>query len=249
MAQLAASFNKMAQQLDSLDQSRKSFVANVSHELRSPMTCINGYVQGMLDGTISEADRGIYLRTVLSETQRLTRLVNDLLDLSRIESGKMPMEIGVFDINDWMLSVLFRYEQQIEDKKIDVDIAFREQPCYVSADNARITQVATNLIDNAVKFTREGGQLALRTRVDGERVCITVKNEGTGIPAEDLPFIFERFYKVDKAHTSGKGTGLGLSIVKKIMEQHGQEISVRSSGSMTAFEFTLERADNPRGEA
>jgi signal transduction histidine kinase len=119
----------------------------------------------------------------------------------------------------------------------------------VRADNARIVQVATNLIDNAVKFTREGGQLALRTREEDGRILITVKNEGIGIPSEDLPFIFDRFYKVDKAHTSGMGTGLGLSIVKKIIEQHQQRITVSSSGSMTAFEFTLERAESRSGEA
>ena len=243
MAQLAESFNKMARELDNLDQSRKSFVANVSHELRSPMTCIHGYVQGMLDGTISDEERPRYLQIVLSETQRLTRLVSELLDLSRIESGKMPMEIGVFDINELILSVLFKYEQKIEDKQIEVDISFREQPCHVSADNARMTQVVTNLIDNAVKFTREGGQLALRTRVDGNVVRVTIKNEGTGIPAEDIPFIFDRFYKVDKAHTSGMGTGLGLSIVKKIVEQHGQSITASSSGSMTSFVFTLEKGE------
>ncbi len=249
IAQLAASFNKMAQQLDTIDQSRKSFVANVSHELRSPMTCIQGYVQGMMDGTIGDEERAKYLQIVLSETQRLTRLVGELLDLSRIESGKMPMEPNVFDVNELILSVLFKYEQKIEDKNIEVDINFCVQPCYVLADNARITQVVTNLIDNAVKFTREGGQLSVRTNVEEKHALITVKNEGRGIPAEDLPFIFDRFYKVDKAHTSGMGTGLGLSIVKKIIEQHAQSISVRSSGSMTAFEFTLERAEKVREES
>ncbi len=249
MAQLAASFNKMAQQLDTIDQSRKSFVANVSHELRSPMTCIQGYVQGMLDGTIGDEERAKYLQIVLSETQRLTRLVGELLDLSRIESGKMPMEPVVFDVNELILSVLFKYEQRIEDKHIEVEINFCHQPCHVLADNARITQVITNLIDNAVKFTREGGQLAVRTDADDQKAYIAVKNEGVGIPAGDIPFIFDRFYKVDKAHTSGMGTGLGLSIVKKIIEQHGQSISVNSSGSMTSFEFTLACADKLREEA
>lgn len=243
MSQLAGSFNQMAEQLSTLDQSRKSFVANVSHELRSPMTCIQGYVQGMLDGTIGDEERPKYLNIVLSETKRLTKLVGDLLDLSRIESGKIPLNLTVFAIDELILSVLFRYEQKIEDKRIDVDISFKEQPCYVRADVDRITQVVSNLVDNAVKFTREGGQLAVWTQIADGQTTVTVRNEGTGIPAEDLPFIFDRFYKVDKAHTSGMGTGLGLSIVRKILEQHGQGITAHSSGSMTTFVFTLERAE------
>ena len=243
MAQLAASFNQMAEEISNLDQSRKSFVANVSHELRSPMTCIQGYVQGMIDGTISEEEKPRYLHTVLSETQRLTRLVSELLDLSRFESGKIPMNMTVFDVDELILSVLFKYEQKIEDKGILVEITFREQPCHVRADVNRITQVITNLIDNAVKFTPENGQLTVWTHVVDSLAYVTVKNEGTAIPAEDLPFIFDRFYKVDKAHTSGMGTGLGLSIVKKIIEQHEQNITVSSSGSMTTFVFTLERAE------
>ena len=243
IANLADSFNRMAQEISNLDQSRKSFVANVSHELRSPMTCIQGYVQGMLDGTIGEEDRPKYLETVLSETKRLTKLVGELLELSRFESGKMPMDVSEFDVNELILSVLFRYEQKIEDKGILVDITFKEQPCMVRADNARITQVLTNLIDNAVKFTKENGQLTVWTHTVDQRVYITIRNEGKTIPAEDLPFIFDRFYKVDKAHTSGMGTGLGLSIVKKIMEQHEQEISVTSAANLTTFVFTLERAE------
>ncbi|MBQ2956167.1 MAG: HAMP domain-containing histidine kinase [Clostridia bacterium] len=246
MTQLGASFNKMAEEISNLDQSRRNFVANVSHELRSPMTCIQGYVQGMMDGTISDEERPKYLQTVLSETQRLTKLVGELLDLSRFESGKIPMNMTVFDVDELILSVLFKYEQKIEDKEIMVDIAFREQPCYVRADADRITQVVTNLIDNAVKFTREGGQLTVWTHAVDSLAYVTIKNEGTGIPAEDLPFIFERFYKVDKAHTSGKGTGLGLSIVKKILEQHEQNITVSASGSMTSFMFTLEKADGKK---
>ena len=247
MAQLGASFNKMAEEISNLDQSRKSFVANVSHELRSPMTCIQGYVQGMMDGTISEEERPKYLGTVLSETQRLTRLIGELLELSRYESGKMPLNKAVFDINELILSILFKYEQKIEDKSIQMDISFKEQPCYVLADAARITQVLTNLIDNAVKFTQEGRSMMVWTNVMDSKVQVTVKNEGAGIPAEDIPFIFERFYKVDKAHTSGMGTGLGLSIVKKILEQHEQNITVNSTGSMTTFVFTLEPVEKKEG--
>ncbi|MBO4297416.1 MAG: HAMP domain-containing histidine kinase [Clostridia bacterium] len=242
-AQLAQSFNSMAEELGRLDQSRRSFVANVSHELRSPMTCIQGYVQGMLDGTIREDEREKYLGTVLSETQRLTKLISELLDLSRFESGKLPLEKTRFDIDELILGILFKYERRIEDKGIDVEISFKEQPCYVLADSARITQVITNLVDNAVKFAAEKGRIVIWTHVVDALCYVTIKNDGAGIPAADLPFVFERFYKVDKAHTSGGGTGLGLAIAKRIVEQHGQSISVTSSGGMTSFVFTLERTD------
>ena len=243
-AQLAQSFNSMAEEIGRLDQSRKSFVANVSHELRSPMTCIQGYVQGMLDGTIREDEREKYLGTVLSETQRLTKLVSELLDLSRFESGKLPLEKTRFDIDELLLNIMFKYERRIEDKGIDVEISFKEQPCFVLADSARITQVITNLVDNAVKFAAEKGQIVIWTHVVDNLCYVTIKNDGAGIPAEDLPFVFERFYKVDKAHTSGGGTGLGLAIAKRIVEQHGQSISVTSAGGMTSFVFTLERAES-----
>ena len=243
-AQLAQSFNGMAEEIGRLDQSRKSFVANVSHELRSPMTCIQGYVQGMLDGTIREDEREKYLGTVLSETQRLTKLVSELLDLSRFESGKIPLDKTRFDIDELILSVLFKYERRIEDRGIDVEISFKEQPCFVLADSARITQVITNLVDNAVKFAAEKGQIVIWTHAVDNLCYVTVKNDGTGIPAADLPFVFERFYKVDKAHTSGGGTGLGLAIAKRIVEQHGGTISVTSSGGLTSFVFTLEKADS-----
>ena len=247
-AQLGRSFNGMAEEIGRLDQSRRSFVANVSHELRSPMTCIQGYVQGMLDGTIREDEREKYLGTVLSETQRLTRLISELLDLSRFESGRIPLEKTRFDVDELILNIMFKYERRIEDRGIDVEISFKEQPCFVLADSARITQVITNLVDNAVKFAADHGQIVIWTHAVDNLCYVTIKNDGAGIPAEDLPFVFERFYKVDKAHTSGGGTGLGLAIAKRIVEQHGQSINVTSGGGMTSFVFTLEKADGGPGK-
>ena len=245
MRELALSINQMAQDLDNLEGSRRAFVSNVSHELRSPMTCIQGYVEGMLDGTIPERERDTYLRTVRSETQRLTKLVHDLLELSRIESGSFPLNRTVFDVDELILSVMFRYEQAIEKKHMAVDIDFREQPLFVSADNDRIVQVLTNLVDNAVKYGAEGGQLTVRTESSGGKASVSIRNEGPTIPPEDLPFIFDRFYKVDKAHTSGKGTGLGLSIVRRILEQHGEGITAASAAGLTTFVFTLEKSAPP----
>ena len=137
---------------------------------------------------------------------------------------------------------MFTFEKRIEDKGLDVDISFVEQPCAVKADSALITEVLTNLIDNAVKYSAQGGQLTVWTHDVGGACHVTVKNDGQTIPAEDLPLIFDRFYKVDKAHTVGGGTGLGLAIAKKIMDQHGQTISVTSAGGVTSFTFTLEKA-------
>ena len=240
-AHLAASFNTMAEALSRLDKSRASFVQNVSHELRSPMTSIQGYVQGMLDGTITPEESPKYLEVVLSETKRLTRLVNELLDLSRMDSGVLTPDIKTFDITELILSVMFTFEKRIEDKKLDVDISFVVQPCPVKADSALITEVLTNLIDNAVKFAAEGGQLTVWTHDVGGQCRVTVKNDGKTIPPEDLPFIFDRFYKVDKAHTVGGGTGLGLAIAKKIIDAHGQTITATSAGGVTSFSFTLEK--------
>lgn len=248
MRELADSINRMAEDLDHLEESRKTFVASVSHELRSPMTCIQGYVEGMLDGTVAPGEREKYLNTVLSETRRLTKLVHDLLELSRFESGKFPLTMSDFDLGEMILSTMFKFEQRIEEKHMLVDISFKEQPLFVRADADRIEQVLTNLIDNAVKYGSEGGQLTVWTHTVDSLAYVTVKNEGPAIPPDDLPFIFDRFYKVDKAHTSGMGTGLGLSIVKRIIEQHGKTITATSSGRETAFVFTLQRVPAPENK-
>jgi len=205
LTQLGASLNQMAEDLKNLEESRRSFVASVSHELRSPLTCISGYVQGMLDGTIPEEERPRYLQVVLSESARLTKLVNDLLELSKFESGKFPLTRTAFDVNELMRVELIKFEKRIDEKRLEVDVDFREEPCRVLADADRIRQVATNLIDNAVKFAPEGARIGLATAVAGETCFVSVFNEGAPIAQEDAPFLFDRFYKADKAHTSGWG--------------------------------------------
>ena len=249
MQELGESFNKMADELSQLEESRRSFVANVSHELRSPMTSMQGYVQAMLDGVIPEAEQPRYLRVVLDETKRLTDLVRDLLDLSRIESGNFPMDMGVFDVNELTRRILINYAQRIEAKGIEVEVDLGEEQLWARGDMNRISQVLSNLVDNAVKFLPEaGGKLRLSVRREGRKVRVSVTDNGSGIAPEDLPHVFDRFYKADKAH-SGMGTGLGLSIVKKILEQHGQEITARSADGETEFAFTLEAAEAPTREA
>ena len=247
LERLGSSINRMAGELSSLEESRRSFVANVSHELRSPMTSIKGYVQAMLDGTIGDEERPRYLRVVLDETNRLSDLVRDLLDLSRLESGKFPMEIAPFDANEMMRRILIRFEQRIDEKHIDVDVAFADDPCYALGDVNRINQVVSNFIDNAIKFMNgEDSRLTLRTLREDRRIRFRVQDNGPGINPVDQPHVLERFYKADKAHTAGMGTGLGLSICKSILQQHNSAIEMRSKPGETIFEFTLPAAAAPR---
>ena len=247
LEQLGHSINRMAGELSNLEESRRSFVANVSHELRSPMTSMKGYVQAMLDGTIPPEDQPRYLRVVLDETNRLTDLVRDLLDLSRMESGKFPITIAPFDANEMLRRILIRFEQRIDEKGIDVDVSFADEPCCAMGDVNRITQVISNFIDNAVKFMHGSGSvLTLRTQREGGNIRFTVQDNGPGISPEDQPHIFDRFYKADKAHTSGMGTGLGLSICKFILQQHGCEIEMRSQPGETVFSFVLPAGAAPQ---
>ena len=244
LEQLGHEINRMAEQLEHMEESRRSFVANVSHELRSPMTSMKGYVQAMLDGTISDSDRPKYLQVVLDETNRLTDLVRDLLDLSRLESGKFPMDLAPFDANEMMRRILIHFMQRIEEKGIEVDVRLTEDPCFALGDVSRITQVVSNFVDNAVKFMPgEGGVLTLRTRREGGNVRFEVQDNGPGVDAADQPHVFDRFYKADKAHTAGMGTGLGLSICRSILQQHKCDIEMRSRPGETVFAFDLPAAE------
>ena len=244
LRELAASINHMANELSNLEESRKAFVSNVSHELRSPLTCMQGYMQGMLDGTIPPEEQPRYMQVVLDETRRLTKLVGDLLKLSRYESGKIPLNITRFDVNELLRRSIIGFGTRLDAKNVDVQVDMPDGECYVMADSDRISQVILNLIDNAIKFLPEqGGVLSISVKPEGRAVSISVADNGSGISAADLPHIFDRFYKADKAHTSGMGTGLGLSIVRRIINDHGQQISVQSEeGSGAKFVFTLEMA-------
>ncbi len=193
----------------------------------------------MLDGTIPQSEHQRYMQVVYDETQRLTRLIRDLLDLSRIEAGNVPMNQISFNINELMRRVLIKYEGRLDQKNMQVEATFAQEPCMVFADADRIEQVISNLVDNAIKFCGDYGTLTLLTKDMGERVQVQVSDDGTGIDPKDLPNIFERFYKADKAH-SGNGTGLGLSIVRQIVRQHGSDIEVQSVlGQSTTFTFSL----------
>lgn len=241
---LAISFNTMAEQLERLEKSRREFVANVSHELRSPLTSIHGFIKGMQDGTIPQEEHPKYLQIVSEETTRLTKLINELLQLSRMEQEKTPIHESCFDMNELIRRVLIRRYNDIDQKEIEVEVEFEEEYCICVGDSDAIEQVMVNLIDNAIKFTPENGTIWLGTKTiesKKPKALIWVKDDGQEISQKDLPHIFDRFYKVDKAHTPGHGTGLGLSISKRIIEDHGQKIWAQSASGETGFYFTLER--------
>ena len=240
--ELAMAFNNMATSLEKSEYQRQEFVANVSHELKTPMTTIGGYVDGILDGTIPPERHRYYMRIVSDETKRLSRLVRSMLDISRLQdSGGIPEEKKTrFDVEEAAGQVLITFEQKITAKNLEVDVDLPEHPVYTRADQDAITQVIYNLIDNGVKFCREGGTLGLRIREGGSKIYFSVSNEGTPIPADELPLVFDRFHKIDKSRSQNReGWGLGLYIVKTIICSHGENISVSSRDNRTEFTFTL----------
>jgi len=239
--ELSLAFNQMAAQLANLEQSRRDFVANVSHELRSPITSIQGFAQGMLDGTIPQEEHGRYLQVVVDETHRLSKLIASLLNLSRMESNETSLEYTVFDVNEMARRVLISRITQLEENHLEVDADFENDACLVHADSDQIQQVIINLLDNAIKFTPSGGQITISTREMDGHISLRVKDNGCGILPSDQQHIFDRFYKADKAHTAGKGTGLGLAICHRIMEKHGQQIRLISGEGGAEFEITLEK--------
>lgn len=245
--ELSLAFNQMADQLSTLEQSRRDFVANVSHELRSPVTSIQGFAQGMLDGTIPPEEHARYLQVVVDETHRLSKLIANLLNLSRMENEETSLAYSDFDINETARRVLISRITPLEEKQLEVETEFEIDPCFVHADADQIQQVLINLMDNAIKFTPQGGTITLASQMDGDHIAFRVKDNGVGILPEDAAHIFDRFYKADKAHTVGKGTGLGLAICKRIMEKHGQQIRLVSGENGAEFEFTLAIGQAPGG--
>ena len=241
MEELALSFNNMASLLQKSEYQRQEFVANVSHELKTPMTTIAGYVDGILDGTIPENRRNYYLQIVSDETKRLSRLVRSMLDISRLQDQPIPEDQKMhFDLEEVAGQVLITFEQKIVGKNLDVDVDFPEHPVFTFAGKDYVTQVIYNLIDNAVKFCPEGGTLGLKIREAGKKVYISVSNEGETIPAAELPLLFDRFHKLDKSRSQNRdGWGLGLYIVKTIVCSHGENISVTSKNGRTEFTFTM----------
>ena len=253
VAELAVAFNQMSQALENLERMRNSFVANVSHDLRTPMTTISGFIDGILDGVIPPDQQSHYLHVVSTEVRRLSRLVTALLDVSRLQAGDRKFDMKPFDVCEMGRQILISFEQKIEDKGLDVEFLCEEERMYVLADRDAIHQILYNICDNAIKFSCEGGKLRMGFAwSEGEstrhrKAMVKVFNEGQGIPEEDLPFVFERFYKSDKSRGLDKsGVGLGMFIAKTIIEAHGEAISVSSDyGHSCEFTFTLARTEPP----
>ena len=229
IAELASALNGMAVSLSSVEEMRRSFVGNVSHELRTPMTTISGFIDGILDGTIPPERQAEYLKIVSEETKRLSRLVRSMLDLSRIDSGELQLHPSSFDLTAVICNTLVLFEQRIEEKDLRIEGFDTCEPQYITADYDLIQQVVYNLVDNAVKFTEQGGCIRLLVFRKSDRTYCLIRNSGSGIPAAELPNIFERFYKSDRSRGLDKsGTGLGLYIVKTLIDLHGGEITVSS---------------------
>ena len=242
MEELALAFNNMASSLQKSEYQRQEFVANVSHELKTPMTTISGYIDGILDGTIPEGKQEHYLRIVSDETKRLSRLVRSMLDISQLQKEQgIPEEKKIhFDLEECAGQVLITFEKKINDKHLNVDVDFPEHPVYTMANQDYITQVIYNLLDNAVKFCPDGGTLGLSIREGGSKAYVSVSNDGETIPPEELPLVFDRFHKLDKSRSQNRdGWGLGLYIVKTIVCCHGENISVSSKDGKTEFTFTM----------
>ncbi len=241
VGELANAFNNMADSLSASEGMRRTFISNVSHELKTPMTSIAGFIDGILDGTIPPERQKHYMNVVSNEVKRLSRLVTSMLSLSRIDNGELKIHPATFDLFSTLISILAGFEQKIIERNLRITGLEKFRAIKVYADPDLIYQVIYNLIENAVKFTNEGGYINFdleETRFD---ITVMITNSGEGIPPEDIRFIFDRFYKTDKSRSMDKkGMGLGLYIAKTIMRLHGGDIYVDSRpGEYTRFAFRL----------
>ncbi len=241
VGELAIAFNNMTDSLVKLEITRRSFVANVSHELKTPMTTIGGFIDGIVDGTIPEEKEKEYLRIVSDEVKRLSRLVQSMLSLSKLESGEMKANMTDFDLSAQLIDIVVAQQQRIESKNINICGLDSISEHYVRADRDLIHQVIYNLLDNAIKFTDESGEISFNLYSDTKGTHFVIRNYGVGIEEKDLPHIFERFYKTDRSRSAVKeSTGLGLYIAKTIIDIHHGQITVRSNADdFTEFEFWL----------
>jgi signal transduction histidine kinase len=238
---LANTMNYMAKELDTLEEDQRKFISNVSHDFRSPLTSIKGYVEAMLDGTIPVEMQSKYLNIILFETERLTKLTQGILDLNRYGHRGIILDLADFDINRMIKTTILTFEGTCEKKGLSFDLVLTGQELFVNGDMSKIQQVLYNLIDNATKFSHNDSAIKIETSIKNEKVLISVKDSGIGIPADSIKKIWDRFYKTDLSRGKDKkGTGLGLSIVKEIIQAHKEHINVISTeGVGTEFIFTL----------
>ena len=247
IGELANSFNIMAESLEKVENNRRDFISNVSHELRSPITSIKGFIAGIIDGVIPKDKEGYYLDRVYSEIKRLTRLINDLLDLSAIESGKLKFNMKKININELIRLCIINNEQNIKEKEITLKVELQNENCYVNADEDKTMQVITNLLDNAIKYCGNNGIIKISTYHKGSKVFVQIYNNGPKIGDEEIRHIWNRFYKSDKSRTNKVSTGLGLPIVRMILMQQGEEVWVKNNSDIgVTFTFSLTKYKNSR---
>ena len=241
IGELTESFNMMAESLEKSEQLRSEFIANLSHELKTPMTTISGFADGILDGTIPKDEQDRYLATISSETKRLSRLVRQMLQMSRIQSVDTPALLSrSFNLSEVIMRTLLTFEGKITQNGLDVDAQLPEESISVRGDEDSITQVVYNLLDNAIKFSETGTAIGISLWKQGGKAYVSIKNHGETISPQELPFIFDRFHKTDKSRSLDRdGVGLGLSIVKTILNNHDEDVSVTSRDGITEFIFTV----------
>lgn len=236
VAELAQAFNNMAQSLENLEKMRNTFMANVSHDLRTPMTTISGFIDNILVGAIPKEEQNHYLGIIKEEVRRLSRLVASLLDISRLQAGDRTFNMTGFDVCELARLILISFEQKIDEKKLNVEFLCDDERMFAHADRDAIHQILYNICDNGIKFASEGGDYRIRVRYDEaeneskrKKIIVSVYNQGEGIAPEDVPFVFERFYKADKSRGLDRsGVGLGMFIAKTIIDAHHEAIWVES---------------------
>lgn len=243
---LANTLNEMASSLEVIEETRKSFVSNVSHELKTPMTSIGGFVDGILDGTIPENRHRYYLQIVSDEVKRLARLVRSMLNIAKYETGEIAMNTENFDIVPLAIKTVLLFEKRIEDKNVEV-IGLDAGRFYVNADTDLIQQVIYNLVENAVKFVNDGGYIKFSFSTEKDKTLVSIRNSGEGLTSDELPQVFDRFYKTDESRGKDKtGVGLGLSIVRSIVKLHDGTITVKSAlNEYVEFIFSLNTGEAP----
>ena len=250
MGALTDSFNAMADSLEKSERSRQEFIANVSHELKTPMTTIAGFAEGLLDGTIPKQEEEKYLVVIADETRRLSRLVREMLDMSRMQDSMADSRnLSDFNLNEAVITTLLSFESRAEEKQLEVDLQLPEDELWVRANEDAIHRVIYNLMDNAVKFAHPGGVMSIAIWKQGGKAFVSVADQGETIPADDLPFIFDRFHKSDRSRSMDRdGVGLGLYLVKSILDAHDEDIVATSRDGVTKFVFTLKLVEQRKGQ-
>lgn len=246
LGELAESFNHMAESLQAHEKVQRDFIANISHDLRSPLTSMQGFLTAMVDGTAPQEKQGKYLKIVLEETQRLSRMTQGIVELSRAQSSALLLEEADFDLNGLIRMNIEMLEPQLAEKNVRICAMFAEEGTMVHGDQDKISRVLQNLFGNAVKFSPQDGVIDVETTLKEKKVLISVKDQGPGISEEDQKYVFDRFYKTDTTRNKDKtGSGIGLAIVREFLQAHGETITVKSKlGEGTTFAFSLKLAED-----